>query len=416
MTLSGLLPLLTRNSQFGELIDALRLGMGREAIVAPDPATAYLVAAIWREFGAPVVVVTPNPEAARRLSDQLGVWRGDAPIFQFAETENIPFEHYVPDMLSTHQRLQALAALIDPPTGEKPVVVASIQAVAQSTIDRATFDQATSTICAGDSVSPADLVRRWTDIGYRIEPTVEVPGSASRRGGILDVFPVTSPQPARIDFFGDEVDSIRLFDPYTQRSTGTVDSITIPPARETLPSVANEERVQNLLSKLNLDWCGPELQQRIPAELGQALRGELTDRLSYYSGFFTGGSLFDYLPDDSLLVVLRPTGVEEAARSTDGRLSALRERKERRGEAPRRFPLPHIEWGFLADCYVEPVTPSGHFSVGRGFAGSAPGGSGRRHWRPVSTPRNISMGHRLRRISKIREKNGAHRHKTLMAS
>ena len=160
---------------------------------------------------------------------------------------------------------------------------------------------------------------------------------------------MTSPQPARIDFFGDEVDSIRLFDPYTQRSTGTVDSITIPPARETLPSIANEERVQNLLGKLNLDWCGPELQQRIPAELGQALRGELTDRLSYYSGFFTGGLLFDYLPDDSLLVVLRPTGVEEAARSTDGRLSALRERKERRGEAPRRFPLPHIEWGFLAD-------------------------------------------------------------------
>ena len=292
-------------------------------------------------------------------------------------------------MLSTHQRLQALAALIDPPTGEKPVVVASIQAVAQSTIDRATFDQATSTICAGDSVSPADLVRRWTDIGYRIEPTVEVPGSASRRGGILDVFPVTSPQPARIDFFGDEVDSIRLFDPYTQRSTGTVDSITIPPARETLPSVANEERVQNLLSKLNLDWCGPELQQRIPAELGQALRGELTDRLSYYSGFFTGGSLFDYLPDDSLLVVLRPTGVEEAARSTDGRLSALRERKERRGEAPRRFPLPHIEWGFLADVGryrhpedLEPVSTPRNISMGHGLAGSAR--SGRRTARTVT--------------------------------
>ena len=350
MTLSGLLPLLTRNSQLGELIDALRLGMGREAIVAPDPATAYLVAAIWCEFGAPVVVVTPNPEAARRLTDQMGVWQAGAPLFQFAETENIPFEHYVPDILSTHQRLQTLAALIEPPAGRPPIVVASIQAVAQSTIDRATFDQAAGAICAGDSVSPAELVRRWTDIGYRIEPTVEVPGSASRRGGILDVFPVTSPQPARMDFFGDEVESIRLFDPYTQRSTGTVESITIPPARETLPSIANEERVQDRLSKLNLDWCNPELQQRIPAELGQALRGELTDRLSYYSGFFNGGSLFDYMPDDSLLVVLRPTGVEEAARTTDARLSALRERKERRGEAPRRFPLPHIEWGFLADA------------------------------------------------------------------
>ena len=350
MTLSGLLPLLTRNRQFGELIETLRLGTGREAIVAPDPATAYLVAAIWREFGAPVVVVTPNPEAARRLADQLAAWRGDAPVFQFAETENIPFEHYVPDMLSTHQRLQALAALIDPPNDGPPVVVSSIQAVAQSTIDRATFDQAAGRIRAGDSVSPGELVRHWTDIGYRVEPTVEVPGSASRRGGILDVFPVTSPQPARIDFFGDEVESIRLFDPDTQRSTGTVDSITLPPARETLPLLAGEERVDRLLRSIDLDRCSPDVQQRIPAELGQALRGELTDRLSYYSGFFNGGSLFDYLPDDSLLIVLRSTGVSEAARTTDGRLSALRERKERRGEAPRRFPLPHIEWGLLADA------------------------------------------------------------------
>ena len=350
MTLSGLLPLLTRNRQFGELIETLRLGTGREAIVAPDPATAYLVAAIWREFGAPVVVVTPNPEAARRLADQLAVWRGDAPVFQFAETENIPFEHYVPDMLSTHQRLQALAALISPPNDGPPVVVASIQAVAQATIDRATFDQAAVTIHAGDSVSPGELVRRWTDIGYRVEPTVEVPGSASRRGGILDVFPVTSAHPARIDFFGDEVESIRLFDPDTQRSTGAVDSITVTPARETLPLLAGEERVDRLLRSFDLDRCSPDVQRRIPAELGQALRGELTDRLSYYSGFFNGGSLFDYVPGDSLLIVLRPTGVSEAARTTDGRLSALRERKERRGEAPRRFPLPHIEWGFLADA------------------------------------------------------------------
>ena len=350
MTLSGLLPLLTRSRQFGELIETLRLGTGREAIVAPDPATAYLVAAIWREFGAPVVVVTANPEAARRLADQLAVWRADAPVHQFAETENIPFEHYVPDMLSTHQRLQALAALVSPRNEGAPIVVASIQAVAQATIDRTTFDLATGTVRAGDSVSPGELVRRWTDIGYRVEPTVEVPGSASRRGGILDVFPVTSAQPARIDFFGDEVESIRLFDSDTQRSIGTVDSITIPPARETLPLLADEERVDRLLRSIDLDRCSPDVQHRIPAELGQALRGELTDRLSYYSGFFNGGSLFDYLPDDSLLIVLRPTGVSEAARTTDGRLSALRERKERRGEAPRRFPLPHIEWGLLADA------------------------------------------------------------------
>ena len=278
------------------------------------------------------------------------VWLSDAPVFQFAETEYIPFERYTPDLLSSHERLRALSALRDYRSGSKPpLVVASVQAAAQTTIERDAFSRSTRTISVGDTIDLNELINHWVAIGYRIEATAETPGSASRRGGILDVFPVTSSHPARIELFGNEVESIRLFDALTQRSTGAADSITVPPAQETLPEVAAEERVEEALGRLNLDSCRPDLQHRIPLELGQALRGELTEGLSFYSGFFNSGTLLDYLPEGALLIVLRPSAVEDAARSGDSRLRGLRERKERRGEAPRGFPLARVDWGILAD-------------------------------------------------------------------
>ncbi len=322
-----------------------------ESVTAPDAATAYLAAALWRALRSPVVVLTANPEAARRMTDQLEVWLPDAPVFQFAEVEYIPFERHTPDLLSSHQRLRALSALWGGDgSAQPPMTVSSVQAAAQTTMEPEAFRRVTRSIKTGDVVDLNELAGHWASIGYRIEPTSETPGSASRRGGILDVFPVTSAEPARIEFFGDEVDSVRIFDSGSQRSTGLIDSITIPPAMETLPSVADEEWVRRAVGRINLDGCTPELQRRIPMELGEILRGELTEELSFYAGFLNSASLFDYMPEETLLIVLRPSAVEDSARSADARLQALRERKERRGETPRRFPLAHLEWGRLADA------------------------------------------------------------------
>ena len=391
MSLQGLLPLLDGTEEFAALLNELagrsapagepgaRRRRIRVAALVPDSATAFVMAATWRAANVPVFVLTPNPESARRMADQLAVWCGDdAPVHQFVETENIPFERYVPDPGSAHLRLRALAALFalsrELQPGEQgaapargaakalrqsgaPLVIASVQAAGQTTVDRPAFERAVHTVRVGERHRPDDLVRRWTQMGYKVEPTVEVPGTASRRGGILDVFPVSLDEPVRIEFFDDEVESIRTFDPESQRSLPQqaqtirkVKSVTIVPAHESLPALADEERVQKMLAALDFTRCVPETAARMPAELAAVLKGEQQDELTFYAGFFNFGNFFDYIPDDALTIVLRPGAVEEAARSVDSRLESLRATKEGRGDMPARFPQPNLDWGLIADA------------------------------------------------------------------
>ena len=352
MSLSGLLPLLGETEQFAALLNSLRPPRARAAAIAPDPATEYVVAALWRESDAPMFVLTPNPESARKLHDRLFTWLGDdAPIFHFAESEDIPFERYVPDLGASHQRLQALAALRGEIKGvKKPLIVASIRAATQATLERAAFDSSTHLLSVRDRINLEAQVRQWLDMGYSHEPTVEIPGTISRRGGILDIFPVSRDRPVRIELFDDEIETIRHFDPGTQRSTGKIRSITIPPARETLPRLASEDRVQELLGAMELIGTSEEAQRRIPSDLSQMLAGESLDEVSFYAGFFNLGNIFDYLSAESLMVVLRPGAIEEMSRSLDRRLVQLRSAKEKRGDVPAGFAQPHIEWGFISDA------------------------------------------------------------------
>lgn len=352
MSLSGLLPLLGETEQFAALLNSLRPPRARAAAIAPDPATECVVAALWRESGAPVFVLTPNPESARKLHDRLFTWLGDdAPVFHFSESEDIPFERYIPDLDASHQRLRSLAALRGEVKGvSQPLVVSSINAAAQATLERAVFDSSTHTLSVRNRINLDAQIRQWLDMGYVHEPTVEIPGTISRRGGILDIFPVSRDRPVRIELFDDEIESIRHFDPGTQRSAGKVRAVTIPPALETLPRLASEDRVQELLGNMDLLGTSEEAQRRIPSDLSRMLAGETMDEVSFYAGFFNLGNIFDYLPAESLMIVLRPSAIEETSRSLDRRLALLRRTKEKRGDVPVGFAQPHIEWGFISDA------------------------------------------------------------------
>ena len=352
MSLSGLLPLLGETEQFTALLNSLRAPRAQAAVISPDPATECTVATLWRESDAPVFVLTPNPESARRLHDRLFTWLGDdAPVFHFSESEDIPFERYVPDRGASHNRLRALAAMRGEIKGVKhPLIISSVNAASQATLERSVFDSSTHTLSIRNRIKLEPLIRQWVEMGYVNEPTVEIPGTFSRRGGILDIFPVSCDRPIRIELFDDEIESIRHFDSITQRSAGKVRSVTIPPALETLPRLADEELVQKLLEKMDLIGTSEEAKRRIPSELSHALEGEVLDEISFYAGFFNLGNVFDFLPAESLMIVLRPGAIEETGRSQDRRMATLREAKEKRGDVPIGFAQPHIEWGFISDA------------------------------------------------------------------
>ncbi len=316
-----------------------------KAIVLPD-AVPFALVTLWRELGIPTLVIAPRPEDARRLYEQLVVWSGDeSRTLHFPETETLPFERLVSDVDTIQQRLGTLSSLHSmAAVANPPIVVASAAAVAQKTLDRDSFAACSHSLRTNQRLDPDDTLDSWRRMGYRFESSVVEPGCFSRRGGIIDLFPVGSPLPARIELWGNEIDTIRLFDPSTQRSTEAIDSIDIIPAQETLPSLTDHNRLDSQLGGIDVSNCTEMATERLREEFNLLLDGYEVEDLDFYAGFFNRGSLLDYFPSGGLLVTLRPSEVAGAALDTEERTAQLRDVKERRGELPLRFPSSHLAW------------------------------------------------------------------------
>ena len=142
--------------------------------------------------------------------------------------------------------LQALTGLAryHLPFAEKPekppIIVASARSLMTRTLPRRDYLKACKRFSVGQTIQPEPLLRSWAGIGYQRVDTVLEPGQFSHRGGLLDVWPPVEPYPARLDFFGDEIETIRRFDPASQRTVEKLDSVLITPAREFLqPDLSN---------------------------------------------------------------------------------------------------------------------------------------------------------------------------------
>ena len=341
--LGALWSLLEASPEFKRLLAAAgRAHLGARMQVASE-ATAFALSALWRQAGLPVLVVVPRPEDARRLYDQIVVWAGDDAVLHFPETETLPFERVVSDSDTTVQRLRTLAAILDP--GEcPPLVVASTTAIAQKTIARDAFEGSRHVVRRGDRLVLERTLETWRRLGYRFEPVVDAPGLVSRRGGVVDIYPVRASAPTRIELWGDEVDSLRLFDPATQRSTEMTEAVEVTAAREALPGLMDRDELAEHVGAVDYSGCTDETRERIARELDDLTEGREVEEVGFYSGLFNRGCLLDYLPDGVLLATFRPGDATEAAREHDERSGELRRAKESRGELPDGIPSSHLSW------------------------------------------------------------------------
>ena len=347
MNLRALGTLLESVPQYQSLRKSLERSRVRAGVQVLAGAVPFTLATLWEGMRVPTLVITPRPEDARRVFDQITTWsRPEAPVLLFPETDTLPFERLVSDVDTTHERLYTLSALLDG-DGPEPIVVTSASAVAQQTIGKGPFVSSCHTLHRDQLIDPTALLDRWRRLGYQFEPTVYAPGFASRRGGILDIYPVGAPLPARIELWGNQVDSIRLFDPATQRSTDMVDSIDVIPARESLPALSQPtdgDRTGGLMAHIDFSNCTQASTARIRDELSRLLDGHELEDMSLYAGFFNRGSLLDYFPDDGLLAMYHPSEIAESAWELEERTHELRLVKEGRGELPLRFPSSQLPW------------------------------------------------------------------------
>ncbi|MEZ4583047.1 MAG: hypothetical protein R3A10_15675, partial [Caldilineaceae bacterium] len=198
------------------------------------------------------------------------------------------------------------------------------------------------------------MVTNWAQTGYNPAEVVEEPGTFARRGGIIDVWPPNLPSPVRIDLFGDEVDSLRLFDPASQRTIRKVESVDIGPGGEALskygPNALSRLKVAggNLNAPENLTGDGIPLSPLLDPNLLLAIREELrldVERLAqghafhgieWYLPYFYDrpASLLDYA-DDALLIVDDAADLTATLTELEAQIQTLREELERSGELPR---------------------------------------------------------------------------------
>ena len=229
-SLADLPRLIQRAEGFPELLAALKNGRSGTIDGAWGSAASLAVAALARHSPGPVVAVLPH------VGD-VDDFAGDLATFADQAVETLPAWERPPrdappgdEILGRRLRL-ARRLLDDPPP---PLIVTSIQAVLQPIPSPAALSRASKTLRVGESFPVEQLIAWLADRGMTRADVVEVAGEWSLRGGILDLFPIDGTDPVRLEFFGDEIESIRPFDPETQRSLGTLLSVSLTTPAATL--------------------------------------------------------------------------------------------------------------------------------------------------------------------------------------
>jgi len=347
LDLTQLLNLIEEMPVYRQLIKALQQDDETRAVVL-EAAKPYLIAALYRSRRLPMLVVTAQPENCRKLYEQLSIW-SNAEVKLFPEPDALPYERIVPDAATELERIQVLSAMTNynqnEPTADAPLVVTSASALMGKITLYSDFASICHTLKLGVEIEPFDLLRRWETMGYRMESVVEMPGIISHRGGIIDIYPPTSELPARLEFFGNTVDSIRLFDPVSQRSLRAVPSINIGPVTELLaPLLSSRMELERVLNGIDLSGCNPEVSQQFKQEIVMMLDGERPRDTQFYASLFNEDSLLNYLPRNALLVLDEPQNVEHVMAELDAEAEQMRLEKLERGELPRNFPRPYFTW------------------------------------------------------------------------
>ncbi len=255
------------------------------------------------------------------------------------ELEVLPYERLSPDPTTLHQRLRVLSALSCSVEESSSLIVASLGAVVQKTLRVRDFQKAIKWVQRGMGADLKELVSYLHSLGYRLEEVVESPGTMAFRGGILDFYSPSSDFPVRLEFFGQQIETLRYFDPATQRSIRFTESALIVPAQEMLPSRPEAEQAIKLLDFSN---CSPGLKARFEEELESLVEGNWFEGMEFYAPLFNKGVLTDFLPPGSLIVLDSPELIKKEFSELEAQEENMRKDRVSRGELPQNFPRPHL--------------------------------------------------------------------------
>lgn len=314
---------------YQHLVSDLSAGILLPGLALQRSARLPVLAALWEDLNSPILLLTDRADRALTLLDELAFWAPNAARQYFPEPNPLFYEQAAWGVMTRRDRLQTLTALASyhvpglPKPERQPIFVATVRALMTRTLPRREFIKATRILKVGQQIAPETLQRTWMDLGYEAADTVLEPGQFSHRGGILDVWTPAETSPARLEFFGDEIDTIRVFNPATQRTVQNRKDLVVTPAREVLPGKAQ----------------------------GVALPEEVEEVDEFYLPLFHAqhASLLDYLPQNAMVLVDDLDVMQSVALDIEEQAVRLRHESISEGTLPDDFPIPYITWSELQD-------------------------------------------------------------------
>jgi transcription-repair coupling factor (superfamily II helicase) len=322
------------------------------------PLVVACVARSAAAIGRPLLVLSPGPA---RLVGDLRPWLSGRPsTYHFAEV-TVSFLDRPPAFdEAVAQRLEALSALAATAEGggEPCVVVSSRRAMLRMTVGAEDLASTTLVLRPGLRGDPVALAARLVELGYTREALAEAAGQFALRGGILDVYPAAARTPVRAEFFGDEVETLRVYDPRNQRSVMTIPLVTVRPGRELL---LGPERGRAAASRLRAEAALEGLRGDVRAaweeDLERLESGAAFPGVELFGAYLDSRlpSLLDHLPPDLLVVDLEPDRQLAEARELESETLMLAEAEAGDAELPRGFLAPMVPLERVAGLEGWPV-------------------------------------------------------------
>ena len=245
MRLKGLMQPLKSSKEFKDIKQNMKQNNYPLGVMGlSDSARAYLIDAVYEENDKSILVVTHSDVEAKNLYEDLSLY---APNVHYFPTREMVF--YNVDAISGDLRWERIKVIREMLRAEKKIVITCVEALASCYIPLDLYKEYTFTYKVGDTLNFKELGEKLIQCGYERADMVENKGQFSIRGGIMDIYPTGSASPFRMELFGDEVDSIRSFNPQSQRSIEKVSVVEIFPAKEVILKEENVELAYNAIKE-----------------------------------------------------------------------------------------------------------------------------------------------------------------------
>ncbi len=319
--MEALIKELLKEEQISGLVSAIDAGKCPAVISGVSPVhKAAILSCILSKTSLPACVVCSDDGEARRFAADIRSFTGEEPTVLTGRE----FVFYNVDVASRQNEQARLTALYKIRNAQCKIIVATVEGLLQRTLPPEILDKCAVQINSTDTIAPEMLIEKLVMAGYTRADQVEGRGQFSSRGGILDFFSPAHDEPVRIEFWGDEIDSMSFFDPQTQRRTDAMESAVILPATET--SVTFYEKGKDGVCEL-LDTFSkklskrknkqPELIKNIEADIDRLLTGRALPSADKYMELIFGEmtTAVDYLPPEEILFMCEPARCTERAKA-----------------------------------------------------------------------------------------------------